>query len=210
MFYIFDVPTYEFKGTSYVRVSNCTDVKPPEIHEHQCLIWNGNNWEIHEDWRGTIIYSETGLNMGTLGGIGPIPSTVITKKPPVINTGEHLLWNKDKYDWDILLDLGWIYDENHIPRLMTPAERVYYHLDVLSPYMKIDGDDVVPKTPYELYADGLVSLEEANNMISGIREEQYTIRTDKYGMMYMRGEVTLEFWQEEIQKIKDEYPYIEE
>lgn len=209
MFYVFDVPSYEYKGTSSVQIPNSTDVVPPEIKEHQCLIWNGIKWEIHPDYRGTKFYSETGMLMGEYGCIGLMPNDMITKTPPELRMGESIIWSKDKNDWIIYLDVGWIYDENHVPRPMTPAERVYYHIDELPPDMKIEGDNVVPKTPYELYADGLVSLEEANNMISHIREEQYTVYTDKYGMMYMRGEVTLEFWQEEIQKIKDKYPYIE-
>jgi len=210
MYFVYDVPTYEYKGTSDVKVENSTDVVPPEIMEHQCLIWNGNWWEVHEDWRGTHIYSDTGMDMGPLGAIGPIPPQCITKKPPEKQVGEHVVWNKDNNDWDILLDKGWIYDEHHVPRPMTEAEMVQYGLIILPDNMKVEGDHIVLKTPYELYADGLITIEEANEQISSIREEQYTINTDKYGMMYMRGEVTIEFWQEEIQKIKDAYPYIEE
>lgn len=209
MYYIFDVPTYEYKGESMVPTPHCTEVEPPPIHEHQCLIWVGNKWEIHPDYRGTPYWSEFGMYQGEYGCIGLIPSDFILKRPPEIRIGEHVLWNKKRDDWDVFLDEGYIYDETHTPRPMTPAERVIYGLDPLPPDMKIEGDNVVPKTPYELYDDGLVSLEEANNMISYIREEQYTVHTDKYGMMYMRGEVTLEFWQEEIQKVKDKYPYIE-
>ena len=210
MYYVYDVPTYQYKGTSSVKVDNSTDVVPPEIKEHQCLVWNGNFWEVHEDWRGTHIYSDTGMDLGTYGAIGHIPSKYITKKPPEKRIGENLKWNIDNKDWDILLDVGWLYDEHHIPRPMTDVEMVQYGLMVLPDNMKIENNEIVMKTPYELYAEGRVTLEEANNMIMHIREEQYVLNTDKYGMMYMRGEVTLEFWQEEIQKIKDAYPYIEE
>lgn len=211
MYYLYDNKHHEYIGESTIRTENCTDIKPPEKGEHQALIWQSDKWNLVEDWRGTHVYSYNGCVELIINCFGPLPLNegYTQIPPPPKRDGEKRNFDVKTKTWLCSLEEGWIYD-NMIPRPMTEAERVKYGLDELPKGTKIEGDYIVPKTPYELYEDGEITIEEANQLIRELREYDYVTSTDKYGFMYMRGEVTMEEWQAEIQKVKDKYPFIEE
>ena len=81
---------------------------------------------------------------------------------------------------------------------------------IFDKWSKIEGERIVPKTPYELYDEKIITLEEANEDIRMIRESCYAQKTDKMYLMSVRGECTQQEWLDAIQAVKDKYPYIKE
>ena len=71
---------------------------------------------------------------------------------------------------------------------------------------KIEDGRVVLKTLDDTLNDGDISLQEYNEEIDRRREYRYQAETDKMGLMYLRGECSLEEWKAAMDKIRQELP----
>lgn len=80
----------------YLIPANATDTAPPEIPENHAAQWNGEAWEIVEDWRGTMVYSTNG-NDGDrmMHEPGAIPDGYTKDAPP---DGLHT-WHAETQTW---------------------------------------------------------------------------------------------------------------
>ena len=201
----------EYIGTSNFQTSLSTTVKPPECGKHQVQTWNGDKWIIMPDYRDITLYAKNDPTCTFIPAtFGAIPYGYTDIKPPVLRQGERAEFNDTLNDWVKKCEVGLKYDENFNPVPMNERELVEAGILILDEWSKIDGDNVVPKTPYELYNEGIITLEEANNDIRMIREDNYTHGTDKMYLMSVRGECTQQDWLDAIQAVKDKYPYIRE
>lgn len=210
IWYTFD-SNGEYKGKSSFQTPLSTDKEPPACGEHQVRIWNGDKWVLMPDYRGILLYSKEDPRCTCrLAVFGQLPYGYTDKKPPEIKNGEIATFVDNIGEWVKECQPGWKYDKNFIPVTMNEREMVESGLIVLDEYSKIEGDRIVSKTPYELYNDGIITLDEANSAIKDIREDYYIHRTDKMYLMSVRGECTQQDWLDAIQAVKDKYPYIKE
>lgn len=194
----------EKKTGLYPCADNVTFVEPPEVGEHQKQTWNGKEWDIVDDYRGSNIYDETGKIIGVVDFLGDV-SSVIIKEPPVLADYEILSWDKVNREWVVSVKTGFIRDGENT-REMTYVEKIEAGLEKLPDDMKIEGNSVVYKTIDELYNDGIIGVNEYNELITQERERRYVLETDKMGLMYLRGECTLEEWKSAMDKIREELP----
>lgn len=201
----------EYIGTSNLQTPLSTTIKPPECGKHKIQVWNGDKWIILGDYRGVTLYAKDMYTCTIIPStFGDIPYGYTDIKPPELKKGETCVFNDTVHNWVKMCEAGMKYDENFNPVPMNERELVESGLLVLDPYSKIDGDSIVPKTPYELYDEKILTLEEANNEIKLIREDLYSHKTDKMYLMSVRGECTQQDWLDAIQAVKDKYPYIKE
>ena len=209
IWYLFD-SNGEYKGTSSIQTPLSTDKKPPVCENHQVAVWNGDDWIIMPDYRGVMLYSKDDPSCTyTQVVFGDLPYGYTEKVPPEIREGETAKFNDNLGDWVLQCQPGWKY-VNYVPVPMNERELVEAGIIVLDEYSKIEGDNIVGKTVYELYEDGIFTLEQANKEIEGIRQSCYMHETDKLYFMSVRGECTQQDWLDAIQAVKDKYPYIKE
>lgn len=199
-----------YTGKSSIQTALSTDKEPPMCSKHQVQVWNGDKWIIQYDYRGITLYSKDDPTCTYIPAtFGALPYGYTDKKPPELKNGEMATFVDNIGEWVKKCQPGWKYVD-YIPVPMNEREMVESGLIVLDVYSKIDGDRIVPKTPYELYDEGIITLEEANNDIRMIREDYYVHSTDKMYLMSVRGECTQQDWLDAIQAVKDRYPYIKE
>lgn len=176
--YVSEEIVYVEKKTGlFPCAKNVVFVKPPEVGKNQKQVWTGKDWKIVPDYRGIKFYDENGNPCGFITELGDIGDKII-KEPPRYNSPEYLRYNRQKRDWDVLLD------DNYIK----------------------DGELIRYKTQEELYKEGRITLNEYNEYIREQRELRFAAETDKMGLMYLRGECTLDEWQAAMDKIREELP----
>ena len=135
-------------------------------------------------------------------GAYPCADNVVFEEPPETKEHEGAYWNGSS--WEIKIDEGYI-DDNGI-REMTATERIEHGIDILPDDMKIEGKKVVPKTRDDLFNEGKLTTEEYNKEVDEEIQARYTAETDKMGLMYLRGECTIEEWKAAMDKIREELP----
>ena len=189
---------------TYPCADNVTFITPPPVQEHEKQVWDGQNWNIVADFRGEAYYDIDGSQIGIITELGVDSTDVIMKEPPEVDQYHKLFWNGS--DWDIVLKEGYVIGEDGEPRNMTQAERIVAGLEELSEDMKIVNGEVVIKTRDELFAEGRLTVEEYNEEVDAERESRFRSETDKMGLMYLRGECTLEEWKSAMDKIREELP----
>lgn len=210
IWYLFD-SNGEYKGESSIQTPLSTDKKPPECEKHQVAVWNGDKWVIMPDYRGIMLYSKDDPSCTYMQVVfGALPYGYTDRKPPELKNGEIATFVDNIGEWVKKCQPGWKYGKDFVPVPMNERELVEAGILILDEYSKIEGDYIVPKTPYELYNDGIITLDEANNDIRLIRENEYVNSTDKMYLMSVRGECTQQDWLDAIQAVKDKYPYIKE
>lgn len=208
--YTFDA-NGEYKGKSGIQTPLSTDKEPPVCKKHQVSIWNGDDWIIMPDYRGVMLYSKDDPTCTYMQVVyGKMPQGYTEKEPPVLRQGEEAKFEDNLGDWVKRCEPGWKYNDKFEPVPMNERELVEAGILTLDKSMKIVGDNIVPKTPYELYDEGIISLEEANRDIKYMREDEYKSKTDKMYLMSVRGECTQQDWLDAVQAVKDKYPYIKE
>lgn len=201
----------EYVGTSNFQTPLSTDKEPPVCGKNETAVWNGDKWFKVDDFRGVPLYAKGNYRCKiVLPSFGRIPDGYTNIKPPELKKGETCEFNDTVHDWVKKCEAGLKYDENFNPVPMTQRELVECGLMTLDQWSKLEGDSVVPKTIYELYNEGIVTLEEANEEIKRIRQDCYMFNTDKIYLMSVRGECTQQDWLDAIQAVKDKYPYIKE
>lgn len=202
--YIGEEIVYQEKATgTYPCADNVTFVKPPAAGEHQKQVWNGQKWSVVADYRGEIVYSEEGKPVGFVGDLGIDGSSVILKAPPEVDPAYTLSW--DGEDWKLTLKEGYV-KEGGVAREMTTEEKIIAGLLPLPDDMKIEDGHVVSKTRDDLYDEGKITVEEYNELVDQERQARYQAETDKMGLMFLRGECTLEEWVAAMDKIRAETP----
>lgn len=214
--YVFNKLTNEYVGEEtvyvekrtgeYPHADNVTFIKPPTIGEHQKQVWNGKGWNIMPDYRGSIYYNEKGEPEGIIEDFGDLDGKIIVEPPRNLKNYEELRWNKLIWNWEIVLKEGYKIDEQGLVVLMTPVERIKAGLDELPENMKIVGDELWVKTIDDLFNEGKLTVEEYNKKIDEYRQSRFLMETDKMGLMYLRGECTLEEWKSAMDKIREELP----
>ena len=210
IWYLFD-SNGEYKGTSNIQTPLSTDKEPPVCGEHQVRVWNGDKWILMHDYRGVMLYSKDDPTCTYMQVVfGDLPYGYTEKTPPSVRNGEMAKFNDNLGDWVLQCQPGWKYNDKYEPVQMNNREMVEAGIITLDKFSKIDGDNIVPKTPYELYADGIISIEQANKEIQYMREDLYVSKTDKMYLMSVRGECTYQDWLDAIQAVKNKYPYIKE
>lgn len=187
--YVFYPLTGEFIGTEivyfekrigdYPHASNVVFIEPPKIGENQKQVWTGKDWKIVQDYRDKIYFNDEGDPVGIIKELGEIGDKII-KEPPKVDSHKHIKYNYQRDDWDIILDEGFIKDS--------------------------ESGLIREKTKEELYEEGKITLEEYNEYIRQERQMRFFTETDKMGMMYLRGECTLEEWKSAMDKIREELP----
>lgn len=201
----------EYTGKSSIQTALSTEKEPPVCGKYQVRVWNGDKWVIMPDYRGVMLYSKDDPSCTYIQAVfGTVPYGYTEKKPPELKEGEAAKFVDNLGDWVKQCQPGWKYDEHFVPVPMNERELVEAGILVLDKYSKIVDDNIVPKTPYELYNEKIITIEEANNDIKMIRENLYIQKTDKMYLMSVRGECTQQDWLDAIQAVKDKYPYIKE
>lgn len=66
----------------YLMPANSTTKEPPLSNENEIIIFNGDNWIVKEDYRGTILYNEENKNGIIFNQLGSIPSEYTQEPPP--------------------------------------------------------------------------------------------------------------------------------
>jgi hypothetical protein len=62
--------------------ANMTRTPPPAAMPQKRAVWNGKDWVMVEDHRGTIVYNKTTLEVSIMSSLGPIPASVTSVAPP--------------------------------------------------------------------------------------------------------------------------------
>lgn len=194
----------------YPCAGNVTFKAPPKTGEHEAAVWNPaqGDWDIVPDYRGSVIYSPTsGEPIGEVVNLGH-PENVIIEPPPAAKP--HQLLEHVGGKWRLTNRQDWCLDEDgETWRPMTQEEKIIAGLEPMpAGYIRADGT-VRPKTPDELWEDGEITAAQYNAAMEELREVAYRKTTDKIGLMVMRGEATMEEWQEAMQAIREKYPYKE-
>ncbi len=187
--YVFNKSTGEFLGAetvylevrtgNYPHADNITFIVPPEVGENQKQVWTGKDWKIVPDYRGKKWYTKDGSFGGFIDFLGD-PEDKIIDEPPRYESAEYVEYDYINKKWDIKLQ------EGHIRDSETGLIR--------------------EKTKEELYDEGKMTLEEYNEYIRQERQMRFMTETDKMGLMYLRGECTLEEWKSAMDKIREELP----
>ena len=186
----------------YPCASNVTFIAPPQVGEHQKQIWVGNGWEIVSDYRGEKYYNTKGEELGIVSELGV---DVIVKIPPEIDRQFYdLEWNG--LDWIIALKKDCIIGKDGNPREMNQVEKIQAGLEEMPDGMKIVDNMLTFKTRDDLFAEGKMTVEQYNADVDTERESRFKSETDKMGLMYLRGECTLDEWKSAMDKIREELP----
>ena len=213
--YVYSPTTKEFIGEEIVYLEKrtgkypCADnvvfVEPLETKKNQTNIWDEEKWILVDDFRGFVLYDKKGNPEGVVDHIGKLYDNEIITEPPktILNEHEHLKWNGNK--WIVELENLYIYDNDKI-RLMTEVEMIQSGKKELPENMKIINDELLPKTRDDLFNEGKLTTEEYNKEVDEERQARYTAETDKMGLMYLRGECTIEEWKAAMDKIREELP----
>ena len=214
--YVFNKLTNEYVGEEIVYVEkrtglypcsdNVTFIKPPETGEHQKAVWNGKGWNIMPDFRGKIYYNQKGEAIGIIQDFGDLEDKIIIPPPTGLKNYEDFRWNNLIKDWEVFLKKGYKRNKDNEVVLMTPVERIEAGIDELPENMKIVDGELYAKTIDELYDEGKLTVEEYNKKIDEFRQSRFLMETDKMGLMYLRGECTLEEWKSAMDKIREELP----
>lgn len=210
--YSFDKRTGEFiseeivyleKATNtYPCADNVTFIEPPVVTEHQKQVWTGNDWSILSDYRGEKYYNTKGEELGIVSELGV---DVIVKIPPEIDRQFYELeWNG--LDWSIALKKDCIIGKDGNPREMNQVEKIQAGLEEMPDGMKIVDNMLTFKTRDDLFAEGKMTVEQYNADVDAERESRFKSETDKMGLMYLRGECTLDEWKSAMDKIREELP----
>lgn len=187
--YVFDKINKEFIGTEivylekrtgdYPHADNVVFIAPPEIKEHQKQIWTGKDWKIIPDFRGKRWFRKDGSVGGIIDFLGELNDEIL-EEPPRHEPAEKVKYNYKDKKWVVELQEGFIRDS---------------------------GTNLIrEKTKEELYDEGKMTLEEYNEYIRQERQMRFMTETDKMGLMYLRGECTLEEWKSAMDKIREELP----
>lgn len=212
--YLFSLKTGEFlyaikiyveaRTGNYPKARNVTFVKPPKLKEHEASVWKKEKWEIVPDYRGMARYKEDGSKDGNIEELGEVPE--IKKEPPERKDHISLTWDKTLEDWVQAPEKGYTYDDKGELREMSQAEKIEAGFEDLPEGFKIEDGQVVLKTLDDKLNDGDISLQEYNEEIDRQREYRYQAETDKMGLMYLRGECSLEEWKAAMDKIRQDLP----
>lgn len=211
--YSYSPVTGEYIGSEFVYMENATGVyphasnvvfvQPPEPGEKECPIWDGTAWKLVPDHRGEAWYQPDGLRGGVIKRLGEVSE--ILKAPPEKPDHMELTWDEDKKDWNLKPASGYIADGDNL-REMTQAERIEAGLDPMPDGCKVEDGEIVSKTRDDLFAEGVMTVAEYNAEVDEERAMRYRRETDKMGLMYLRGECTLEDWKMAMDKIRQELP----
>ena len=211
--YAFDKTTGEFLGIetvylekrtgNYPHADNVVFIEPPKVIEYQKQRWNGTSWDIVSDFRGKKYYNVNGEQIGIITELGIGDKDVIIKTPPEIDIFHKLYWGNN--DWNIILKEDCVENDGQF-RYMTPDEKILAGLEKISDDMKIEDNKIVPKTRDDYFNEGKITIEEYNRQVDEERQLRYSNETDKMGLMYLRGECTLEEWKSAMDKIREELP----
>lgn len=212
--YLFSLKTGEFLYAIKVYVEartgnypcgrNVTFTAPPELKENEAAIWKKPNWEVVPDYRGKTRYKEDGSTDGVIEELGEVPE--IKKEPPERKDHISLTWDKEREDWLQAPEKGFTYNDEGEIREMSQVEKIEAGVEDLPEGCKIEDGQVVLKTLDDKLNDGDISLQEYNEEIDRRREYRYQAETDKMGLMYLRGECSLEEWKAAMDKIRQELP----
>lgn len=71
--YLDQVATMREGKEIYLYPAFSTSVEPPKTKEHEVAVWNGQKWEVHEDYRGTTIYNTETREAEVQKEIGALP-----------------------------------------------------------------------------------------------------------------------------------------
>jgi len=101
--YAYDANTKEYLGTTPAQESplepgvvlmpaNSTAIQPPALGEKQAAVWNGSEWSLSSDFRGTVYYDADGKEY-TQNQLGELPEWALLEKP-VIPEPEKTVFSK--------------------------------------------------------------------------------------------------------------------
>ncbi|AMO56631.1 DUF4376 domain-containing protein [Endozoicomonas montiporae] len=80
----------------YLIPANATPVAPPEIETNQAAVFDGEQWQLIADHRGTVVYSKADKTESTIKELGEIPETQTTDKPQQFDQWDGSGWVLDQ------------------------------------------------------------------------------------------------------------------
>ena len=218
--YVFLKKTGEFTGTEivyiekasgeYPHADNVTLVPPPKAGEHEKQVWTGKAWKIVNDFRGLPIFNSEGIPVGYVEELGELKKDIITTPPPQKKLHEELKWDYEAREWLLTPEKGYKYSADGNVIDMNLKEKIEAGLfEMPDGYKFKDDDELIPMTQEELLEAGKITVEDYNEYVRQQREAEYKERTDKLGLMVLRGEATQQEWLDAILAVKEKWPYKE-
>ena len=188
----------------YPHADNVTFVPPPKTERNQVQIWTGKDWNIVPDYRGLQYYSNKGKLLGIVEELDG--NEYIVETPPECKPHELVDWDYNNKYWIKSIETGYKYDDSGKVIAMTQEEKIQAGLEPLPEGMIIENGHLRALTKDELFDLGKLTVEQYNKIIDSERQSRYMSETDKMGLMYLRGECTLEEWKLAMDKIREELP----